>query len=461
MAIAATSPYLYADASPLARRAPALLTAACYLLAFATFENLAGLGAPDRAVPETLHFDAIAAIKAASRIFAFFAAMVGLLSLPSTREGLHVWRLMAPWLIFAIWGVLTSLWSPMPAYSFGHAMEFALLSLLAVLAGLVCDRPGRVHAVLVHACLIQCLYLLALLLMALASPDRASILRPRLETENPFFAADAQAMYIKNPAEIACVAALAFVLLVALRLAQPTRRVRLFFWPGLALSGAFLLITQTRALVVTAVILASLAAIVLGGRRLIAVAALSLSLLFVAYCIADPYLDRVAAATGKIEAFLKRGQSTHELRGLGGRMENWTGVAQGLTEHPTALFHGFGYSMATPSGKRWVDGAFRRYTGHNIILDVLAGTGLLGLIPFLLGAAALLGHALLGFTRRLGAIHFLGILMLLYSLLSGIFGDSIVGPIDPTSVAVFVVIGAGLGSAAHAVSGRFRQEAQP
>lgn len=432
-----------------------LLLVACYVLAFASFQNFAGLGAPDRAVPETLRFDAIAAIKAASRMIAAGLVILGLIRLRLGSESSRGQRLLRPLLLFGAWGILTTLWSPLPAYTFGHAMEFVLLTLVAILAARACDRPERHRSVLRHACLIQVCYLLTLLALSLADPARASLLRPRLETESPLFTSEAEVTSIKSPAEVACIAALGIILLVALRLTQPTRRVRFFFLPGLLVCGGMLFITQTRALIATALLLTLLTFFIRSGRRLIAGALLFAVVLCLAYMVADPYLDRVAATGDRIGAYMRRGQSEHELRGLAGRMGNWNGVIDGLATHPGAIFTGFGYSMATPSGKMWHEGALRRYTGHNILLDVLAGTGLFGLIPFLAGFALLTLHAIRGLARRGPEIHFFALLMILFAFLSGVFGDSIVGPLDPTSVAVFLIIGASLGAgAARAREGR-------
>jgi O-antigen ligase len=102
--------------------------------------------------------------------------------------------------------------------------------------------------------------------------------------------------------------------------------------------------------------------------------------------------------------------------------------------------------MATSTGKLWQGGELRDYTAHNIFLHVLAGTGLIGLVLFLWGVLRLLQPSLRGVAaghdRRFA---FLTIIFAAYGMLAGLLGDSIVGPIDPTSVAIFTVIGVGTG----------------
>ena len=110
------------------------------------------------------------------------------------------------------------------------------------------------------------------------------------------------------------------------------------------------------------------------------------------------------------------------MRGLGGRLANWTGVFGALDEDPGAIFTGFGYSMASPTGKMWNDGAYRRYTGHNIMLDVIAGTGVPGALLFIFGFAGLFMVAARGLAGPERRVHFLMLLALLYAFLSGVFG---------------------------------------
>lgn len=421
-----------------------MLILACYILAFGTFENFGALGGADRTAPGQLHFDTLAAIKTAARVTAFALAALSFASLARSPRRRYVLTCLRPLFLFSLWGILTALWSPLAPYSLGHALEFFLLTLIAATAALACDRPERFCSLLHHACLIQVLFLVALVALYLADPRSASLLRSPLESERALFSASEDAMFIKNPAETACVAALAVILAVAMRLLWGWPWTRRLLLPGLALGGWVLLVTQSRAPISTALVLSALTVAVWCSRRTLAAASLLLCLGLSLYLAADPNLDRIATVTGKAGGYLSRGQSAEELHALDGRMTNWTGVAEALKAHPQAILIGFGYSMASPTGMMWREGELRRYTGHNILLDVLAGTGLVGLSLFGWGVARLLrlvGKGLKGPDRRL---PFLALLALLFALMTGIFGDSVVGPMDPTSVAIFLILGLGL-----------------
>ena len=421
-----------------------MLVLACYILSFGTFENLASLGSPDRAVPENPSFDLIALIKTASRVVSAGLVGLGLARVAHGRRGRYVLGCLWPMLLFGLWAVASTPWSPMKAYTFGHALEFLLLLAVAALAALACDRPERIRALLSHACIIQFIYLAILVTLFLADPSSASILRRRLVTEQILIAGQEESTFVKNPAEIACIAGLAAILIVALRLLWGwgwTRRL----WPILlAFAGGILFVTQSRAPLVTAFLLMGLTVMTWANRRIVAGALLLATLAATIWIAAQPGLDRETQALDRAATFLSRGQSSEELRGLGGRMSNWTGVLGTIREHPEAIIVGYGYSMATPTGKMWHENAWRRYTGHNILLDVFAGTGVIGTILFLFGFIRLFGLVRQGLASSDRRLPFLGLLVLLYALLSGIFGDSIVGPIHPSTVAVFMILGLSL-----------------
>ena len=106
--------------------------------------------------------------------------------------------------------------------------------------------------------------------------------------------------------------------------------------------------------------------------------------------------------------------------------------------------------MATPTGKMWreEDRKFRHYTPHNLILHVISGTGIIGGILFIWGIYWLFLPAWRSLRRGMDKrLPFLFVLIIFFTLMVGIFGDSIVDPIDLTDVAIFAIIGLGIGNA--------------
>ena len=94
----------------------------CYLLSIGSIENFGGLGNPDRAVPEDLQFDAIAIFKAGTRAISFGLVAIGLYRCRKHPLYPPLMSLIFPLALFALWSAITSVWSPLPGYSLGHAL---------------------------------------------------------------------------------------------------------------------------------------------------------------------------------------------------------------------------------------------------------------------------------------------------------------------------------------------------
>ncbi len=418
------------------------LVVACYVLALGTlnvFDPLGGTSRPELA----REFDWFSGFKAATRVFAFVLVSFSLFTMLRDSKWVLIRRYVIPLSVFSVWGIFSTLWSPDPVYTFGHSLEFMLLLMIVPLAAMLSDEMRRASAIIFHLCLIHLLFVLVLIGFSLMNPESASIFRPALETERVLVAAASEASYVMNPAEIAGVASVAILLVVVSGLFWNWRWTRRLVIPVLAVGGGVLFVTQTRAAIVTTALLI-LAALVFWGRgRLVAAGALALSLLGVTWLLLDPSLRQAEEVGQVVVSYMERGQSPEALKGFGGRISTWSQVVGALPESPII---GHGYSMATPTGKIWLDGELRAYSAHNVFLHVLSGTGFVGLFLFVWGLARLVQPSVSGlWPGPEERFAFLTILFVAYAFLTGLLGDSIVGPIDPTSIAVSVMIGVGTG----------------
>lgn len=422
-----------------------MILLACYVLSFGNFQDLGPLRETERIeAPVTLTFDLVSALKAVTRIIAFSLVAAGLLrKRKSPKWQLVKWHFF-PLALFGLWGIASTLWSPMPLYSFGQALEFILLVMVAVLAALVCNYPTRLGQVLFHLCTIHLLYVLTLIGLSVTIPSSARILRSATEHETVLYATTADASYIMNPAQIAAIACTGLILVFASKFLWNWRWARLLFFPALIVEGWVLFVTQTRAMIVTTLLLTGACLLFWGRGKLVATAALTCALIGISYITLDPNLHRLETVGESVETFMTRGQSKQQLGDLSGRVSNWSQVLSALPESPIV---GHGYSMATPSGKMWREGVLRHYSAHNILLRVFAGTGLIGGTLFIWGFCRLF----FGTCKRLRGfkdkrLPFLSLLIILLIFMTGIFGDSVVGPLDVTSMAMFVLLGIGIGT---------------
>jgi len=99
-------------------------------------------------------------------------------------------------------------------------------------------------------------------------------------------------------------------------------------------------------------------------------------------------LSLLATVAGSIGAYLTRGQSAELVGSLSGRTHGWEASMEAFYASPIV---GHGFAAAARTDILGVEGAS---TLHGAIFDVMVGTGLMGLIPWLL-SIVLIGKALL------------------------------------------------------------------
>lgn len=99
-------------------------------------------------------------------------------------------------------------------------------------------------------------------------------------------------------------------------------------------------------------------------------------------------LSLLASVASSIEAYLTRGQSAELMGSLSGRTHGWEASMEAFYASPIV---GHGFAAAARTEILGVGGAS---TLHGAIFDVMVGTGLMGLIPWLL-SIILIGKALL------------------------------------------------------------------
>ena len=416
---------------------------AYYLLSLGTFQNFLGIRELGRDGPE---FDVLSAIKVAGRVIAFMLVAAGLVR-ARRRHNWHSvrWHLF-PLAILGFWGAISALWSPMPLYSFGHAMDLILLVMIAALTGLLCDNTMRLNGMLRHVCTLHFAYLLLLIGLSLVIPTSAQILRENIESEKVFLSGHSDATSIIHFATMAGVATLGLVLVLASRLFWRWRWARILFAPALIVNSFVLFLSQTRSEIGAAVLLVGTCLLFWGRGRLLAVTFLLCGVMGTAFLLVSLGRHDVIPEES-IRTYVTRGQSKEALRSLGNRTEVWSQVVSALLESPLSPIVGHGYSMPTPSGTVYISGMVRHYPPHNLFLFVLAGTGFIGATLFFWGFSRLFRSVWRTYrSRSKNGIQFLTLLILVYVFFVGIIGNPVFGPITLKSISIFVVIGMGIGS---------------
>ena len=373
------------------------------------------LSFPGRGGPLDLGaFDSVAILKATLRGSAFVLLGLLALRLNSNARMLPVLRRIAPLALFAAWCGISFLWSPLMTVSLGHAMELVTMVLLVICAGILVDSEEKLKTLFCH--LFLALFSLAALTLILEAPMIIAGERPT--------------GYL-HPNALGSISATALFLLLACRVLWNWHWTRVLVLPGVTVCLAAIFFARSRSSFLVAIVLAILFWICRG--RALLVTALFVGGALMAFV---PYVTTVANLPDTAENYLLRGQTQDDLMGASGRDELW---ALALTSFRESPLLGHGYYMLSSSGTMYVWQKQQYQTAHNLGLHVLTGTGTIGALLFLWGFGVAFAP-IVGARRE--KLMFLTLLLSAWFLLVGCFELSILGPVDPASVAFFAILGA-------------------
>ena len=112
-----------------------------------------------------------------------------------------------------------------------------------------------------------------------------------------------------------------------------------------------------------------------GKSYFLAAAGLALTFIGTLYLVADPGLIVVEDLFGSSIQFLERGQSAGQITELSGRAEMWSKMWTSFLDSPLV---GHGYMVCSETGTLYVWYAEMNHTAHNVVLQALVSTGLVG-----------------------------------------------------------------------------------
>ena len=176
------------------------------------------------------------------------------------------------------------------------------------------------------------------------------------------------------------------------------------------------------------------------SRRKVWLGTAALAAAVFVYLMIDPGLTWIAAALGGTTNFASRGQSSDELGSFSGRLEMWSVQWASFLQSP---WLGHGYFVSSRGGELYVWHTFSNWTAHDLWLQVLVTTGLIGMTAFLWIVTNWSGRMLAGLRRTTTLQRFgptFGWIGLWYLGWSSI-NESIVGPFVPESVAFLLLCG--------------------
>lgn len=393
--------------------------------------------APGREGPSEMGaLDAIALVKLAVRVIGL--VLLGLAIFSSWRQPRRqaVARCLLPLGLYVCWSILSTLWSPLKSISLGQAGGLLVQVMLAFTVALRCTDPCHRSKVLYHLSLAMLAFSTVVLIINALSHEASGLGRGlSIETQGGFV----------HPTAAGATASLGIVILVAARLLWDWRWSKVLLMPGLLIHIGLLVLAASRTAMAMGVVTVVLSFLLFSRRFILSAVTTMVCIAAVGYLAADPGLELADKAFGSVVEYAQRGETIESMQTLTGRTILWEAIWDSFTESPLI---GHGYFVTSKSGALDVWGGPSNHSAHNVVLQVLVSTGLIGVILFLWGLIqpfAICKKSLMrnSGSRKLAALlGLLGIWYFGWGLLCAAF----MGPVRPESVTFFTLLGLALGS---------------
>lgn len=404
---------------------------------------------PGREGPKsTGALDPIALVKLATRLGSLALFSGFLLLFQHTPRGREVLVRLVPFGVYVGWAITSALWSPLPAVSLGQSMSLLVLLLLTGIIALLwrdMRDTSRVLAHLAAGCLLMSSVALAAHLLA---PDELGLNRGELVEEGD--------TGIVHPSTASATAALGLLLVVGSFLFWDWRWPRALLGPASVVHAGVLFLAASRTAVAVVAVLLVLAFVIAvarssqnvaqtgSGAGLIA-CVLVLSLAGAAYLIVDPNFEWGDRGYETVAEYMRRDASDESLSSFSGRADLWEIIWADFLASP---LRGNGYFVTSSTGSIDVWGEDVNLTAHNLLLQVLASTGLIGCTIFLtaLGFWAFFITSKLQYREDTAGTLPLLALVCLWNMGWGQLSEGFMGALYPEALVFFAVVGIGLGS---------------
>jgi len=422
-----------------AARIPWTLLACSWLLMFVCF-SLPGRGGQ----LSIDSMDAISLLKLFTRIGAFCVFCFMLVRNWQPKKSGAVLKLLAPLALFVAWGVLSVLWSPLRGVSLGQVSGLVVLLLMAANIAMMWEGPPDTCRML--GGLSCALFSISCLLVFLhyAFPEYGSLSRA--------------GWGVVHPTGAGSIAGMGLVLLVASRLLWGWKWSRWLLVPGVVTHVWLLCLANNRTSEVLAAGLVAGLFCLFADRGLLFSLVVAGCVAAAAYLGADPGQRLAEHHVSEVVDHLNRGQKG-DISEFSGRSEMWEAV---WNSHQQSPWIGHGYFVSSADGEIRVWGVWGNWTAHNMYLQILVSTGMVGMVLFAAGVAypavSLLCSTTTPHARRL--TRFAAAIGIWY-LVWGVFNTTIVGPLESGSVVFFAVLGLVVGATVSAaVRGRSMRTSQ-
>ena len=389
--------------------------------------------APGREGPSFIgSFDAIALAKLAVRALGMFILGIAIAESWHQPGRRAVARCLLPVGLYLGWSILSTFWSPLKSVSLGQAGGLLAQVMLVFVVALRCSGPQDSSKILYHLSMAMLAFSTAVLISDTISHEASGLDR-------------SLSIGFVHPTAAGGTASLGIVILVAARLLWGWRWSRVLLVPGLLIHSVLLVLAASRTAMAMGLVTVLLSFFLFSRRLFFRAVTVIFCVAALGYVVADPGLELADRVFISVTQYAKRGETDEQMRSFTGRTILWEAIWDSFTESPVI---GHGYFVTSKHGEIdvWEDPS--NLTAHNVLLQVLVSTGLIGGILFSWGLIQSVGtcsKSLLGdpLNRKLAA--FVGILGIWY-FGWGMLCSSFMGPVRPESVVFYTLLGLALGS---------------
>ncbi len=379
--------------------------------------------------------DPLAMVKAAILAFQLFGAAALLYANRSDPRFRFAALTLSGMLLYAAWSVFSTLWSPLKALTLGQSAGLLALLLHSVIVAASCCKATHTSRILRQLCYSLIAFAAFTLTFHAFNPVDSGLDRTVLHQGGDGLVHPTAAGATGSLGLL--LACLSFVLF---RFPWAGRAL----WISTVVCGLLLYLANSRAATLLAVLMIPVVFYTfasLGRRGISMLLAAGLTL---GYVLWDPGFDAAQRVVGSGLRYLSRGQDMAEIRAASGRTEMWSAI---WNEYLASPIIGHGYFVTSRTGKLEVWNILANHTAHNIYLQVLATTGLVGMVILALSLCGLairlsaLRHGDLFARRFLWLIAFVSVWFFGWSL--GCV--SFIGPVRSESVVFFTLLGLAVG----------------
>ncbi len=345
-----------------------------------------------------------------------------------------VWCL-TPFAIFLAWSLVTVAWSPLKTMSLGQLGSLVAQVLLMLLIALRWRSANDTSRLIQHLVLALCGIASILVVTDFLAHDISGLNREE--------SIEDASTGLVHPTSAGATASLGVVILVLARALWGWSWSKIYFIPGLLASGALLYLAQSRTSAAMTLTAVAITYIRYSSARFLAGLAFGASVLLTLFLIVDPGMILVDDARAELVGYVRRGESDEQMESLNGRGALWDAIWAEFLHSPLI---GHGYFITSRSGilDVWSGPAMR--TAHNFFLQVLASTGLVGLVLFVWAMARpiMVASRLIQGDEESKRLRAFLLVVGLWYFGWGQLCESFMGPVQPESVVFYSMLGIAL-----------------